>query len=78
MLQLDSPDWLKIIKATPPVLFSKHHKVETELELLAFVIDHPACWQPIKDRATPLQAGLRRNYPWRLWQQPEREPKAER
>lgn len=28
------------------------------LELLALVIHHPACWQPIKDRAAHLQAQL--------------------
>jgi hypothetical protein len=33
------------------------------LELLALVIDHPACWQPIKDRAAPLQARLETELP---------------
>jgi predicted ATPase/transcriptional regulator with XRE-family HTH domain len=33
------------------------------LELLVFVIDHPACWQPIKDRAAHLQARLEAELP---------------
>jgi predicted ATPase/transcriptional regulator with XRE-family HTH domain len=33
------------------------------LELLAFVIEQPACWQPIKDRAAPLQARLEAELP---------------
>lgn len=44
-----------LIEATEP--FKLQQKVKA-LELLTLVVDHPACWQPIKDRAARLQIQL--------------------
>ena len=48
--------------AASPEPFDPQKKTKA-LELLATVISHPATWQPIKDRATRLQAQLEADLP---------------